>query len=1661
MELVIRVRVENYEAGMNRVAGATKKAKPAVDALRSSLGATSATMDQIAAAQYQRDIEKQVKAWKKLLGATAPTDAALRKLAIREREVATAQRKAAAATRARTVALQRQRDAMRNLVGAFGVGFGAVVIVRGISQIIGAAVEYEDALIRINTLVGVQMSRVRQWSEELRRLAPELGRGPAELAQALFVVTSAGIRDQAEAIEVLTQAGKAAAIGLGDTAEIARAATAAIQAYGSSNLSAEEAVNVLLETVREGNLVTEELVPVIGRVIGIGEEMGIEFGELGANIATYTRLGIKADEATTGLRRTLLTFLAPARETRDALRSMGLGVDQIRKKIREDGLAETLIFLNQALKGNLDTLGHLIPNVRATANFLGVAGEQAESYRHISELLTDDTIELAKAFEFLKKESPGQALREAKADVENLKVEIGTGLIPVWRELLTAIRNVATGLQDLGTLRRLAQRDPISPQHFIDFLGLGKEFANLQNTLDRSKKHWDDYFSAVGRANEDLSSVLEAQHDAIQKSLVATEVLAQSSMSLADAMKLIKEVELAAAIEKQVETWNQLIGAGTVGEDVLRKLARQQIQAAEAAKTHREALAKERERLREAREAAKSLAKAIDQVAEARKKAASLQNLQFIGEFDPALAAAQRQLAEAFDEARLARLDERKKLLLEIETIQEASIRIEREVNELILTGTLSLEEGRKLLAQRLETLNDTKDKAAEASDEFDRWIELGSQFASILGNMDSDAGRFLQTVTQIASGLKAAKTAAGGLEGALAGLSVGAGVGGLIGGSAESQVGGAFGGAIAGLAGFGPWGILAASVIGAFAGDLFSDKVITEATVLIERHRGRFETALSTWKGEVAGLAQAFGDGVIAGLEAVASTFGAAVQDFSIEAAISKEGDAFRVVLQGGLERLFANLQDAQAFAVAQAVREGAISGLSPEAEALLSSWAIDTQGEFQQAMALAVSLETDRLGEAEVRIRNAVAGLFERTVAAIEGGVPVDLAIQSLVGGLSSLRDQITGTTRSARELFEEQRVIFNAELALRKAELALMLAELEAREASINQRRGAIPVLTQMTNAGRQVRGSLQGATASMGALSQGAVIAGRGAVAGATAVAGFGNTAVAAGSAMAAATTTLSAALAEALAALDAIQPISPGEFRVPSLGDGGLAGRQQERAALEDLLRAQERLAAGYDETTLRGLEFEDQLNALRERAQAAAWSTERLNLLIELMTAQFEEAELARELEEAAREAEEAAAAAAKWAAELQAARDAVADFAGQGGVASQIQGVIDRAQALADAFSEIPTMTGFAEEFATIAGALQSQVQALAAGFLTGILEAELRRQIELTTGVADRRALEEELFNLQRNRQQLERDFQFAQLALIEAQLTALGAMTEGIAVMIARTRELLAEPLPEFADTVVQAGQDFADTVGSNDPQSAAQQFLDSLADALGSAQAGNDPLAEIRAEMDSLREQAFEFRHIFFLLGTTYEDVLADIQELEDLRIAEAWRAATEDLRDFIGELTGGSLSGLTSLEQAQVAQAEFNDLLARAQVGDILAVQELAARGRSLIDLAAPALGFAGEANLRQQLIDVLGPIANQGGAPTTGDVVLQGLDALDLAQEARDNAAFRQRSEMIRLMLPIGRPKLAERAFEKRFIVPSVTPGGGVDPKPIDRSKKI
>ena len=375
-------------------------------------------------------------------------------------------------------ALRKQADTLANRMNRVGDRFqnvgktmattGATLTRRVTLPIVafgGAAVktasEFESSFAQIEGLVGVTGDDLEHLRKAALELGPTFGKSAGEAAEAMFFITSAGLRGT-EAIEALEMSLKASASGLGDTATVADLATSVINAYGSDTMDAAEATDILAAAVREGKLAPEELAGSIGSVLPLASAMGVNFDEVGAAFAAMSRTGTDASAASTQLRGIMTALLKPTKQAEDALEEMGLSSAGLREQIREEGLLSVLETLSEQFEGNDAAAAQVFGNVRALSGVLDLMGSNADGTREIFANMADTTGTLDDAFEVVS-DTSGFKFQQTMAEMKAILLEVGDIIGPVVLEIVEKFRGLLSVFTDL---------DPEQKEQVVRFLAI-------------------------------------------------------------------------------------------------------------------------------------------------------------------------------------------------------------------------------------------------------------------------------------------------------------------------------------------------------------------------------------------------------------------------------------------------------------------------------------------------------------------------------------------------------------------------------------------------------------------------------------------------------------------------------------------------------------------------------------------------------------------------------------------------------------------------------------------------------------------------------------------------------------------------------------------------------------------------------------------------------------------------------------------------------------------------------------------------------------------------------------------------------------------------------------------------------------------------------------
>lgn len=327
--------------------------------------------------------------------------------------------------------------------------FGRTMTTRVTLPIVGLAAatgkmaaDFEETTAKMEGLVGLDRKVVDGFRRDIKDVSSETAIGANEVADAMFFITSAGLRGKA-ATEALTFAARGAAIGLGDTQSVADALTSAVNAYGEDVLNSTAATDVLTASVRAGKLEASELAPVVGQVIPLAENMGVSFDQVGGALAVMSKSGTNAARGATSLTSILSTFAKPTSKMLGGLDKMGMSLDEVRDSIAKRGVIDTLVDLRKgAERAGLD-LSEVFGNKRAIQGVLQLTGNMKMT-RNVMKEVADSAGMTDDAFEKLRQD-PGFKMKEAFNDIKLAALELGDVVLPAFGPWFERLGNAIKG----------------------------------------------------------------------------------------------------------------------------------------------------------------------------------------------------------------------------------------------------------------------------------------------------------------------------------------------------------------------------------------------------------------------------------------------------------------------------------------------------------------------------------------------------------------------------------------------------------------------------------------------------------------------------------------------------------------------------------------------------------------------------------------------------------------------------------------------------------------------------------------------------------------------------------------------------------------------------------------------------------------------------------------------------------------------------------------------------------------------------------------------------------------------------------------------------------------------------------------------------------------
>jgi TP901 family phage tail tape measure protein len=256
------------------------------------------------------------------------------------------------------------------IAGAAASAVGAITAfaVDGVKN----AIAFQTAMLNVNSIAKATPEAFRQMQDSVLELSKRLPQSAETLAQGLYDISSSGFAG-ADGIKVLEAAAKAASAGLAQTSESAAGITAVLNAYGLGADEAARVSDILFKTVDRGVITFPELAAQIGKTTALSAPLGVKLEEVAAGIATLTKNGIDAENATTQLNAIMAAILKPSDKAAKYAHSYGIELSAT--ELASKGLAGMLDEMIRKTRGSSEALAMILGDARAVRGGFVLAKE--------------------------------------------------------------------------------------------------------------------------------------------------------------------------------------------------------------------------------------------------------------------------------------------------------------------------------------------------------------------------------------------------------------------------------------------------------------------------------------------------------------------------------------------------------------------------------------------------------------------------------------------------------------------------------------------------------------------------------------------------------------------------------------------------------------------------------------------------------------------------------------------------------------------------------------------------------------------------------------------------------------------------------------------------------------------------------------------------------------------------------------------------------------------------------------------------------------------------------------------------------------------------------------------------------------------------------------
>ncbi len=261
----------------------------------------------------------------------------------------------AAGTDASILAAGAHESAAHSL-GSYMSRVGQVVGAAGIGAMVDGLATAADQQTLVNKLVQTGGMSAKTYGAALSGLRSEshsVAYGTKTLANAMYLVTSAGFNKASVALKILKTSAQGAKEENSTLVTVTTAVTSTLKKYHMSAKTATSVTNMLLTAVAHGKMQFQTFAAVLPNVLANANALGVSIPQVTGAIAAMTAQGTSAQAAAFKVTAMMQVLANPTGPQLSIMQQLGLTPVGIQKQIKKSGLSSALGTMQHAVMSHM------------------------------------------------------------------------------------------------------------------------------------------------------------------------------------------------------------------------------------------------------------------------------------------------------------------------------------------------------------------------------------------------------------------------------------------------------------------------------------------------------------------------------------------------------------------------------------------------------------------------------------------------------------------------------------------------------------------------------------------------------------------------------------------------------------------------------------------------------------------------------------------------------------------------------------------------------------------------------------------------------------------------------------------------------------------------------------------------------------------------------------------------------------------------------------------------------------------------------------------------------------------------------------------------------------------------------------------------------------